>query len=266
MKKQIHPILIILFIFLIFRAGPLSAQQEKTNYNNDLLMAILWQQNSGEYAALCYQAFNAGKNYILSLSAENKKAVVFDIDETILDNSKYAAWMVKTGNSWSADSWEDWCNAVQADAVPGALDFAFFIEKKGIEIFYISNRPETAAAGTIANLKKLGFPLADSKHVFLMKNSSDKNPRIESIKSMGYEIVLFAGDNLDDFDSSIRKWNNKERKIWTDNYMEEFGAYYIILPNSVYGSFESAIKPDYYSLPPDEKARARLEIIDDWKK
>ncbi|MDR1286110.1 MAG: 5'-nucleotidase, lipoprotein e(P4) family [Treponema sp.] len=235
------------------------------NYNHDLLMGILWQQNSGEYAALCYQAFNAGKAYIASLPPRENRAVVFDIDETVLDNSKYAAWMVVTGNPWGNDTWEGWCNAREADAVPGAIDFALYLTEQGIEIFYVSNRPDSTTESTIVNLQDLGFPLADRDHVFLQENSSDKNPRLERIRALGYDIVLFAGDSLEDFDSATRRWTNRERRDWADAGIDGFGAYRIVLPNAVYGTFESALVGGYYGLSLEEKARTRLENISPWK-
>jgi 5'-nucleotidase (lipoprotein e(P4) family) len=247
----------------LVRASSGTAQTE--NYNRDLVMGILWQQQSGEYAALCYQAFNAGKSYILSLRGEEKRAAVLDIDETILDNSPYAAWMVKTGSLWANETWEEWCKAGVAPVVPGALDFVRFLGEAGVEVFYISNRPVSALDSTITNLKELQFPLADEDHVFLMENTSDKNPRIEKILSQGYKPVLFAGDNLDDFDSSIRRWNNQERLEWANGNTETFGIHRIVLPNSVYGTFESALVPNYYGLSAEERAAARLNLLDSWE-
>jgi 5'-nucleotidase (lipoprotein e(P4) family) len=235
------------------------------NYNHDLLMGILWQQKSGEYVALCYQAFNAGKMYIDTLSPLENKAIVFDIDETVLDNSKYAAWMVATGNPWSNDTWTAWCNAHEADAVPGSLDFAQYIKDSGIEIFYVSNRPISTLENTITNLKNLGFPSADMDHVFLQEDTSDKKPRLERIQALGHNIALFAGDSLEDFDSATRRWTNQERRNWVDARPESFGVYWIVLPNAVYGAFESAIVPNYYELSLQEKARVRLEKITVWK-
>ena len=258
-------------IIIAFFSGCISAGQntknnhDLLNYNHDLLMGILWQQNSGEYSALCYQAFNAGKTYIVSLPTLENKAVVFDIDETVLDNSKYAAWMATTGKPWSNDTWEAWCNAGEATAVPGSLDFAYYLTERGIKIFYVSNRPYSTTESTVANLKNLGFPFADSDHVFLQEDTSDKGPRLERIGALGYEIILFAGDSLEDFDSTTRKWANQERRKWADSEIESFGSYRIVLPNAVYGTFESAIVPNYYGLSLQEKARARLGKITSWE-
>jgi 5'-nucleotidase (lipoprotein e(P4) family) len=246
-------------------SGCVSSETVPVNHNADLVMGIAWQQNSGEYAALCYQAFNLGRQYILSLPGEGKRAAVLDIDETVLDNSKYAAWMVTTGNPWANETWEAWCNAADAGAVPGALAFARFLTAQNIEVFYVSNRPASTLDSTIANLDRLGFPLADTGHVLLMQNTSDKTPRLEAIGAMGYAIVLAAGDNLDDFDSSIRRSDNPARRRWAAERERDFGFRWIVLPNPVYGTFEPAMKPGYYGLPPEEKAAARLEAISSWR-
>jgi 5'-nucleotidase (lipoprotein e(P4) family) len=227
-------------------------------------MAALWQQQSGEYAALCYQAFNAGKAFIRAMPAGAKYAAVLDIDETALDNSPFAAALIKENAPWSEESWERWCNAAAAAAVPGAIDFCRFLAERGIEIFYISNRPEAALRGTVANLQALGFPGARDERVFLQSGTSDKTPRLNRVREEGYTIALFAGDNLDDFDGSIRKRGNAERKVWTQENAESFGFQRIVLPNAVYGTFEAAFVEGYYAKPPAERAAVRFELLKSW--
>jgi 5'-nucleotidase (lipoprotein e(P4) family) len=137
-------------------------------------MGIVWQQQSGEYPALCYQAFNSGKEFVKMLPGSGKTAAVLDIDETVLDNSRYSAWMVRSGNPWSAQAWEQWCNAASAPAVLGALDFANFLVDQGIEVIYVSNRPASTTGSTVSNLENLVFPNADREHVMLQEDTSDK--------------------------------------------------------------------------------------------
>src|SRR3982751_342333 len=60
------------------------------------LNAVLWQQRSGEYKALCYQAFAVAKYRLSEKIALHRKdemplAIVTDIDETVLDNSPQQA-------------------------------------------------------------------------------------------------------------------------------------------------------------------------------
>jgi 5'-nucleotidase (lipoprotein e(P4) family) len=234
------------------------------NYNTDLVMGILWQQYSGEYRALCYQAFNGGKRYIQSLGKVEKGAIILDIDETVLDNSGYAAWMARSGRPWSNESWEAWCRAGEAGEVPGALDFVVFITGLGFEPFYISNRPSSVLEETLGNLAALGFPCSDREHVLLMEKESDKKPRIEAVNALGYETVLYAGDSLEDLEPAVRKWSNSQRSGWTGGEAGSFGTRRIVLPNPVYGTFESALTQNYYSLSPAERAATRMEFLKAW--
>ena len=57
------------------------------------MLAYNWMQQSGEYRALAYQAFNAAKAAFDAAAPANgmKKAVVVDLDETMIDNSAEGA-------------------------------------------------------------------------------------------------------------------------------------------------------------------------------
>lgn len=60
------------------------------------LDAVLWQQHSGEYKALCYQTFALAKLRLMEKITAHKKdeaplAIITDIDETVLDNSPQRA-------------------------------------------------------------------------------------------------------------------------------------------------------------------------------
>src|SRR5947199_9227730 len=62
--------------------------------------AVLWTQNSGERIALAYQAFTLARIQLDKDLRTNRKgakhrAVVVDIDETVLDNSRYQATQAK---------------------------------------------------------------------------------------------------------------------------------------------------------------------------
>ena len=228
-------------------------------------MAILWQQQSGEYAALCYQAFNAGRAVVRAAEAGVPYAAVLDIDETVLDNSPYAAYLVQENTVWSPEAWESWCNAAAAEAVPGALDFCRFLAETGIEIFYVSNRPDSVLASTVANMNALGFPNARPDRVLLQTGTSDKTPRVNTVREQGYTVLLFAGDNLDDFDGSIRKHTNAARTNWVHENAETFGLNRLVLPNAVYGTFEAALAEGYYGKSPAERASVRLDLLKSWK-
>ena len=68
---------------------------------------VNWMQESGEFKALSYQAFNFARIVFDNAAAPNrqKKAVVVDLDETMLDNSAYAAWRIKNNIPFKQADW-----------------------------------------------------------------------------------------------------------------------------------------------------------------
>jgi len=66
--------------------------------NEQLVMGTLWYQKSAEMRALAYQAFNLAKLiFDLDLqkgASDKKRAVIVDVDETVLDNSPYEAGLI----------------------------------------------------------------------------------------------------------------------------------------------------------------------------
>jgi predicted secreted acid phosphatase len=67
---------------------------------HNTLHALLFQATSAEYVALCLQAYQLARHALrdrLSLGTFRNPAVIFDLDETVLDNHAYAAWQIKNG-------------------------------------------------------------------------------------------------------------------------------------------------------------------------
>ena len=55
-------------------------------------------------------------------------AVVLDVDETVLDNSKYQVWLMQADQSFSTKSWHQFCTAQISAAIPGAVEFTRYAE------------------------------------------------------------------------------------------------------------------------------------------
>lgn len=263
MKKRI----LLIIMSILFLAGCTNSTR---NYKKDLVseskLGTLWVQDSGEYRALAYQAYNSARITFNSVEKGGKiPAVVMDLDETVLDNSPYAAWQAVKGESYTPESWKRWCEAREAGAVPGALEFVKHVYSKGGEVFYVSNRKVDVKSATIDNLKFLGFLGVDERHVLLKEESSNKDGRRKSIEDMGYEIVMLIGDNLDDFDSMGYKKSNEIRKDNVNKNRDDYGVKFIILPNPVYGGFEGGIIEGYYRYSDLEKIIIREKKLKVWK-
>ena len=225
------------------------------------LSAVLWQQTSAEYEALCHQAFNAAAYRlaiisnsgldvidqetgaaIVDQSSPNKKmAIVMDLDETVLDNSPYNGWLIENNKTYNAESWTEWCNLAKAELVPGALEFIEKSKNQGIKIMYISNRSVDDLEATISNLQNSGITV-DRSDVLLKTENSEKIKRREQVMG-SYNIVMLIGDNLADFtDAFDQELSINERKVLIEKYRNDFGKKFIVLPNVMYGDWENTLK------------------------
>ncbi|MCD6104463.1 MAG: 5'-nucleotidase, lipoprotein e(P4) family [Thermosipho sp. (in: Bacteria)] len=234
--------------------------------NEQLVMATLWYQNAGEARALAYQAYNFARIlYDMDLKEEATKprAVIVDVDETVLDNSPYDAGTVDTSNAYPI-GWSEWCEAKLATPIPGAVEFLNYVAETGGEVFYITNRNDSLKQATIENLKMFGFPFADEKHVLTKSTTSDKEPRRQMVAE-NYRIVLLIGDNLNDFSSVFRHKATQERNALVDEMKDKWGTKFIVLPNPIYGDWEGAVYNYNWGLTPEEKSKVRKENLFMWR-
>ncbi|WP_338626882.1 5'-nucleotidase, lipoprotein e(P4) family [Clostridium baratii] len=251
-------------------AVEVTTSSEATNRDlvNGNILAVTWQQNSGEVNALRYQAYNSAMNYVDELVKEKTTkpyAVTLDIDETIIDNSPHAGYEIKNSDPYSSENFNKWIQKADAKAIPGAKEFTDYAKSKGIEVFYVSNRKEDIHLdATIKNMKKLGFVNSDKEHILLKTNDSDKAPRWNKIEEK-YNLAMYCGDNLGDFPNGYYNKSNEERNKIVKEQSKDFGSKYIVLPNPVYGDFENAIYSYNLNKTPSEKIQDRLKSIKSFK-
>ena len=233
--------LFVMFLLVVMT----SCSTHSQNPREYQIAAYLWQQTSGEYRALTYQAYNIAKEKIerdLEDKHNKKRAVIFDVDETVLDNSFGGAMEVKKGLPWKESHFADWVKLKEAVAIPGALDFVKFLQEKNIEIFYVTNRASHMFQDTYDNLVAQGFPVK-KENLMPMGEEHDKGPRRQSILKK-HHVVLYVGDNLSDFPGGYEKTSVEERNALVDKMRTEFGQKLIILPNPLYGDWERALPRD----------------------
>lgn len=231
------------------------------------VLGLNWMQQSGEYQALAYQAYNAAKVAFdhAKVAKGKKKAVVVDLDETMLDNSAYAGWQVKHNKPFDGADWTRWVDARQSAAVPGAVAFNNYVNSHGGKVFYVTNRKDsTEKAGTVDDMKRLGFNGVEDSAFYLKKDKSAKAARFAEIEKQGYQIVLYVGDNLDDFGDSVYGKQNADRRDFAAQNKDKFGTTYIVLPNANYGGFEGGLAPNYFKGDSASKVKARLDNVKAW--
>lgn len=238
------------------------------NNSEHLSMATLWYQKAAEVKAIYYQNYNFAKTILdknikkdrFKLKKKMPKAIITDIDETVLDNSPYNASLILTGKSYNKESWKKWVDEKRAKALPGAVDFCNYAKEKSVEIFYVSNRSEKDIDATIENLIKEGFPYADKEHLFLKTKTSDKTERRNKILE-NYDVILYLGDNLRDFDETFGGRGSDFGFGITNENKETFGTKFIVFPNPMYGEWEKGFYNGDFSKSDKEKRQMRKDAL-----
>lgn len=247
--------------------------------NNDYQTgATLYMQKAAEYRALAYQSFNLAR---LQLDADldkrnvrklpkaqqkRNRAIVVDIDETVLDNSPAQAFNIKNSLAFDLKQWYAWGEMRKAKAIPGAVDFLNYAVSKGVKVFFVSNRDEVQKQATIENLKNAGFADVSAENVLLRQKDesgnsiSTKEPRRQAILEK-YRIVILMGDNLDDLSDVFERKSVTDRFGEVDKVKNDWGKRWIVLPNAMYGTWENAIY-EYGRLTEAQKADKRAAALE----
>lgn len=260
---------------------------------HDQALAVVWMQRAAEYRAACAQAYRAAEDALPraiadamwtacleqkddAKLADKQLAVVVDVDETMLDNSGFAARQIRDGKGFDPVAWASWVAERRATAIPGALEYARTAEKLSVRVVYVTNRrvdsgdasaPSSEESDTRANLRALGFPIdeRDGFDVVLTKgergSGSDKASR-RALVAERFRVVQLVGDNLGDFaaDTDPKKEADPERYAANCRATEErraaivaeraawWGSRWILVPNPSYGGFESCVIGQHGSL------------------
>jgi hypothetical protein len=142
------------------------------------------------------------------------KALLFDIDDTTLNTYSYEIYSNFVFNPTTNAAFVNAANPAVFPAVPGMVDLEQAAEADGYQIYFLTGRPISQTAGTIANLTAAGYDV-DPTHVYLKDASGATEPWLAScaptcttvqyksltrqhIESLGVDIVANFGDQFSD--------------------------------------------------------------------
>jgi acid phosphatase len=244
------------------------------------LDAVVWMQRSIEYEAVATAAYaTAGRMLEVALrdpawtaaleqgtAAGKTPAVVLDVDETVLDNSPYAAYLLAEGRQFERATWDRWCAEATATAVPGAVEFTRGAAERGVAVFYVSNRDAAVEAATLRNLRTLGFPVdEEGEHLMLRGErpewASEKGSRRTEI-ARTHRILLLLGDTLGDFVDGADASEAARTELFAA-HVGDWGTRWIMLPNPDYGGWERALYEGKTPAPPEQRRR-KLAALERW--
>jgi 5'-nucleotidase (lipoprotein e(P4) family) len=255
---------------------------------DDLLQATVWTQLSVEHDLVYREVYrNAREKLLRALHDKTwdalphdertgsvrglKPAVILDVDETVLDNSAYEARLIRNGTWYNDASFGMWAREEKARALPGALAFTRFADRHGVRVFYLTNRAKDLGAVTLANLRKLGFPV--HKNAFLGLGTyvkgceqigSQKTCRRELI-GRHYRVLMQFGDQVGDFVTILSNTPNGRRKAVAP-YMDWIGERWFVLPNPMYGSWEPALFDNIWDQPATQRRKDKIDAMHTYEK
>jgi 5'-nucleotidase (lipoprotein e(P4) family) len=255
------------------------------------LLALLWMQRGAEYKVACLQAYHLAQQQLQGAVEDPgwtacleqgspevysalPAAVVVDVDETVLDNSAFAARQIRAGiTTFDPVAWSLWVHEQQALPIPGALSYLTAAVQLGVRVIYITNRKAdgdkdgikiTEEADTRGNLARLGFPILEGEGedvVLCAGEIGDKAARRREVCKR-YRVVALVGDNLGDFTAGTepRKVQlptaaaaeNAAAERIRDGLVLDFAAWWgtrwFLIPNPSYGGWETVLRGQYEDL------------------
>jgi 5'-nucleotidase (lipoprotein e(P4) family) len=248
--RRLTPLLLLALFAACKTATPVVC-----NPGHTLVNATLYVQSAAEYRAVATQTYAAAQRALDEALADPARvgaieetnadpsqppAVIVDADETVLDNTGFEERAIARGITYDEALWKQWTSEGAATAIPGAAEFLAYAKSRGVTVFYVTNRDEDERAGTLANIRKLGYPIDDAGANLLLRENknSDKSPRRQWVADR-YRILLMAGDDLNDF-ANVRRAPWQERNQLVTDRKAWWGTRWFMIPNPMYGSWEHA--------------------------
>ncbi len=234
-------------------------------------LGAMWVRSAAEYEALGLQAYAAATEDLDRLladgswsalpghtgSAGRKPAIIFDIDETVLNNVRF---QLEHEPPFSDEKFDAWHAANEVPAVPGTTEFVQRARAAGVELFFVTNRrcaPMQNSADacpqegiTLQDLHDAGIH-ADAEHVMLAGEkpewTQEKKVRRDAVGA-NYRVIMLFGDDLGDFLDCVRKRvvapcteaaTQESRRTAVQKQAAYWGNGWYVLLNPMYGSWTS---------------------------
>lgn len=129
-------------------------------------------------------------------------AVVFDIDETTLNNWNYNA---KYDFGYIPEFWHEWVLSAEAPAIVETKRLYDFLVDKGVHIIFLTGRKDKEYDASIKNLEKAGYTTYDtlitrSPEYYKSAAIDYKSEARAKLTEAGYVIIGSVGDQWSDLE------------------------------------------------------------------
>ena len=155
---------------------------------------------SGQYEKELTEIINDAKEKFSKVELVPNSAVVFDIDETTLDN--YGA-IKQIGYGYEKKYWDEWLEKAEAPAIPQVKGLYDFLLQKGFKIVFVTGKKDYQYNATLRNMISAGYIKFDttitrSKDEYKLKSAQYKSQKRNELTQKGYIIAGCIGDQMTD--------------------------------------------------------------------
>ena len=155
---------------------------------------------TGKYTDEMNEVIKDAKEKFDKVEVKNNSVVIFDVDETALNNYGLAKQM---DFGYVYDLNKKWNEELKAPAIKETQDLYFYLLNKGFKIIFLTGRNSSEYDVTYKNLIQEGYSgfdtlITQSKEDQKLKAQEFKSKVRTELTNQGYEIVGTVGDQWTD--------------------------------------------------------------------
>ena len=155
---------------------------------------------SGQYAEELTEIIEDAKQKFSEVKPTPNSAVIFDIDETALDNYKE---IKRIGFGYERQLWEEWLQKAEAPSIPQVKELYDFLIERRFKVVFITGKKDYQYNATFKNMIKVGYTMFDTiitrnKDEYKVKSAQYKSNKRNELAGKGYVIAGCVGDQLTD--------------------------------------------------------------------
>jgi acid phosphatase len=191
---------IFLSISLILSSFLLSCGTQKPTNLSTAREDVKQYYESGKYDEELNAVIEDAKKKFNEVEIKENSVVIFDVDETVLDNYGLAELM---GFGYVYDMNKQWNRELKAPAIPKVKEMYDYLLSKGAKIIFLTGRNIPEYEITYKNLKQAGYITFDTlitqrENEYELSAIEFKSSKRKDLVEKGYEIIGTVGDQWSD--------------------------------------------------------------------
>jgi len=155
---------------------------------------------SGKYDEELDEVIKNAREQFQEVEINDNSVVIFDVDETVLNNYGLAELM---GFGYVYEMNKKWNAELKAPAIPQVKELYDFLIEKGAGIVFLTGRNIPEYEVTYKNLKQEGYEVFDTlitqrEYEYELSATEFKSSKRKELTEEGYEIIGTVGDQWSD--------------------------------------------------------------------